>query len=387
MPSTHDPLMPAKLDKCGVFDEKWDELAQEIEEPGNFQALKHEIALPQASNEGPDEDVAEYREWFETISVPSYGEADATSWCKGYLDIPAYRLKYPHFKVEKMKFEAPVDSQVLEFTPVPDYIEGITPNELPEWIISSLGCYVRPGSEIAIPNFIAEFKGKGSMQIAHRQARLDGAVAAQGYFKLLTLCNVGEERFDKALVGTIESNAETIVGNVHWAIKTQDKTRPVEYRMRRVFHHFTRGINRRDFLRCREQARRFRQHFHNVREDLLAKLRALNAPPSKPRSYSGAKVEELKGFCREKNLPASGNKADLIKRLKAHDAGLAITSNPVTPSPSISHESTANASRVSTATQENIHYSFTEPSTRRTRGQSAEEPSQESRHSKKRKSQ
>jgi hypothetical protein len=57
---------------------------------------------------------------------------------------------------------------------------------------------------MAMPNFIAEFKGKGSMQIAHRQVRLDGGVAAQGYCRLLTDCNIGENPFNKAFVGTIK---------------------------------------------------------------------------------------------------------------------------------------------------------------------------------------
>jgi hypothetical protein len=70
-----------------------------------------------------------------------------------------------------------------------------------------------------------------------------------GYFRLLTDCNIGENPFDRAFVGTIESNAETMVGNVHWATRSHDKSRDVEYHMRRVFHHFTRGITRKDFLR------------------------------------------------------------------------------------------------------------------------------------------
>jgi len=116
-----------------------------------------------------------------------------------------------------MTFKAPTGSQTLEYTPQPDYTERIAVDEMPSWIIKRLECYVRPSSEIVIPNFMAGFKGKGTMQIAHQQVRLDGGVAAQGYFKLLTLCNVGVDRFGTAFAGTIESNADTIIVNIHWA--------------------------------------------------------------------------------------------------------------------------------------------------------------------------
>jgi hypothetical protein len=170
-----------------------------------------------------------------------------------------------------------------------------------------------------------------------------------------------------------------MVGNVHWATRSRDKSRDVEYHSRRVFHHFTRGINRKDFLRCCDQARRFRRHFQDVREDILAKLRKLRVPSPKPRSYSNFNPEHLKTLCREKKLPVSGNKAELVKRLKHHDAEQAIASTPVTPSPSVSQDSESNASSIS---QEKIHYSFS-----RTRDELDEEPSQEPRHSKRRKPQ
>jgi hypothetical protein len=364
--------MPSKLTQCGVFDEQWDEHAEEIEKPHNFEELISGMISEKPIDRVRKEDILEYQKWFETISVPSYGEADATDWCKRFLDIDFPALNKPHFKSGKMTFKAPTGSQILEYTPQPDYTEGLAVDEMPSWIIESLKCYVRPSSEMVIPNFIAEFKGKGDMQIAHQQVRLDGGVAAQGYFKLLTLCNVGEDPYGKALVGTIESNAETIVGNIHWATKSRHKSRTVEYHMRRVFHYFTRGIDRRDFLRCREQARRFRQYFRDMREDILDKLRRLSIPSLKPRSYSNYKLEQLKTLCRERNLPISGNKADLVKRLKA---GSTVPSNPITPRLSPSQTS----SRASMAMEENIRYSFTEQSTKRRRDRLEDE---EPRHSK-----
>jgi hypothetical protein len=79
----------------------------------------------QPIEEDQEKDITEYKDWFETISVASYGEADATTWCKAYLNIPSYRLDDPHFKAEKMKFKAPIDSQILEYTPEPDYTDTV----------------------------------------------------------------------------------------------------------------------------------------------------------------------------------------------------------------------------------------------------------------------
>jgi hypothetical protein len=153
---------------------------------------------------------------------------------------------------------------------------------MPSWIIETLGCSINPAGETAMPNFMAESMGKGSMQTPHHRALLDGAVAAQGDFRNFTLYDIEESPFDKAFVGTIESNAEILIGNAHWAAKPRDKTRKVEYHMRRVFHHFTRGITLRDFLICREQARQFRRQFYDVQEDLLAKLRNVRVATPKP---------------------------------------------------------------------------------------------------------
>jgi hypothetical protein len=234
---------------------------------------------------------------------------------------------------------------------------------------------------------MAEFTGKDSMQTPHHRALLDGAVAAQGYFRLLTLCDIEESPFDKAFVGTIESNAEIIIGNAHWAAKPRDKTRKVEYHMRRVFHHFTRGITLRAFLICREQARQFRRHFHDVQEDLLAKLRRLRVPNPEPRSYSTQNVEELKRSCRDRKLRTSGTKAELMRRLRDHEAGQVAHPDPARTNPSlgeidISNASTRSVRRKKTFDNHLQHLRREEQETSRMRSHQ-----QESRHFKKRKSQ
>jgi hypothetical protein len=109
---------------------------------------------------------------------------------------------------------------------------------------------------VALPNLMVEFKGNGSMKIAHQQVRLGGGYASQSLFKLyehLRQLGEGEGEFakpyknleftknflDQALVGSIEFNSEVIVGNVHWPTMSKDVDRKVDYHMRRVMCHFT----------------------------------------------------------------------------------------------------------------------------------------------------
>jgi hypothetical protein len=48
--------------------------------------------------------------------------------------------------------------------------------------------------------------------------------------------------------------------------------------MRRVLFHSTRGLNLDDFIRCREETRRFRRCFADIREELLQTLASVKEP-------------------------------------------------------------------------------------------------------------
>src|SRR5579862_7427632 len=78
------------------------------------------------------------------------------------------------------------DSQIKTWKPTPDFVEGIIGRLLLKWISTALGPYVRPdvALTVALPNLMVEFKGNGSMKIAHQQVRLDGWYASQSLFKL-----------------------------------------------------------------------------------------------------------------------------------------------------------------------------------------------------------
>jgi hypothetical protein len=212
---------------------------------------------------------------------------------------------------------------------------------LPNWISDALGSYVRPDISltVAIPNLVAEFKGNGSMKIAHHQARLDGGFASQGFFKLYDyISQLGEtyrhlkasERcLDKALVGSLEYNAEVIVGNVHWATKSTSTPGRVDYHMRRVMCHFTRGLDFKDFIKIRTEARNFRRHFANVREKIFKELVGLPRPASAQETYESMPGPALKALCRKRRIRiGKGHVADMRKQLRHHDktGGIATSS-------------------------------------------------------------
>jgi hypothetical protein len=73
------------------------------------------------------------------------------------------------------------------YRPKPDHTERIMTEWLPEWMPGLLKEYVKPTSQIALPNFVVEFKGDTSMEIAHQQARLDCGIVAQAFKALYSL--------------------------------------------------------------------------------------------------------------------------------------------------------------------------------------------------------
>src|SRR5271168_5263986 len=103
------------------------------------------------------------------------------------------------------------------------------------------------------------------MKIAHQQARLNGGFASQGLYRLYSHIGHPEKCLGKALVGSLEYNGEIIIGNVHWATRSTSEPGGVDYHMRRVMSHFTRGLSFEDFVKNRAEARSFRRFFADKR--------------------------------------------------------------------------------------------------------------------------
>ena len=288
--TAYDPLMPEKLTGFGVFDEMYSSDVQDLKTPNNMQDIVNAINARPNHNPNEVQLRQEYKAWLEAILKPIFNEDDAGRYFNGYMDLPQYDPPAPHFLAMKQQWTTPADSQIKTWKPNPDFVEGIAGPQLPEWISTALGPYVRPdvAMVVALPNLIAEFNCKGGMKIAHQQARLDGGYASQGLFKLYEyLRGLGQPYedldftqyfLDHALVGSIEYNGEIIIGNVHWATISKEPGRKVDYHMRRVMGHLSRGLGFKDFVTYRTQARNFRQYFSNEREKIFKELSGLPQP-------------------------------------------------------------------------------------------------------------
>ena len=288
--TAYDPLMPEKLTGFGVFDEMYSSDVQDLKTPNNMQDIVNAINARPNHNSNEVQLRQEYKAWLEAILKPIFNEDDAGRYFNGYMDLPQYDLPAPHFLAIKQQWTTPADSQIKTWKPNPDFVEGIAGPQLPEWISTALGPYVRPdvAMVVALPNLIAEFNCKGGMKIAHQQARLGGGYASQGLFKLYEyLRGLGQPYedldftqyfLDHALVGSIEYNGEVMIGNVHWATKSKDPDRKADYHMRRVMGHLTRGLDFKDFVKYQTQARNFRRYFSNVREKIFMELSGLPQP-------------------------------------------------------------------------------------------------------------
>lgn len=157
------------------------------------------------------------------------------------------------------------------------------------------------------------------MKIAHTQCRLDGAVAAQGYYELHGLYGDPRVVLNTALVGTVEFNGESFVGNVHWVSQPSSGGKELEYHMRRVMCFFARGLKVEDFVTARRAARNFRAYFSEVRAEHLRKLQGLNPRPPPP-NYANLKKAVLIEELTKRKLPTKGDKGKLVTRLENDDA-------------------------------------------------------------------
>lgn len=371
--STYDPKMPSALTRYRVFDEKWHDEILDLKEPDNMKDILDKITSPRVDTLDEAQCRAEYRDWVETILAPSFSEDMAGGWFPAYLAIPITRLLPPHYKEANKSWCTPSNSTIRGWKPKPDFVEGLIADEVPYWIRNTLKEFIEPDSEIALPNFMAEFKGKGAMKIAHQQVRLDGGVASQGLLKLYSHFKTPEKCLGKALVGSVEYNGEVIIGNVHWAAKSNTVRGGVDYHMRRVMCHFTRGLNFKDFVKNRAEARNFRQLFAEIRENILKELKAAKSPASPAESYDKMTAAQLKDLCRERGLPHNKVKvATMREQLRAYDAGRPI---PTMPSESESQITPRNRNTQSIGSQDLRSLALDSPSSRRMRNEDEDDDS------------
>jgi hypothetical protein len=351
--TSYDPQMPWKLADYGVFDEMFD--GDELKKPRNLQAiLKHITSMQNdGRNKSREMEKGEYKRWAEAILAPAFSEDTAGLWFHPYMDIDILPLPPPHLKETNTQWKTMPDSQIRTWKPKPDFVEGIIGQNLPRWVSNALGAYVIPDSDaaMALPNLVAEFKGKGYMKIAHQQARLDGGYATQGFFKLYKhldkLNGEGKGKLgdlykgldftgnflDQALVGSLEFNGEVIIGNVHWAAKSTDVDREVDYHMRRVMCHLTRGIGFDDFIKNQAEARNFRQYFTNVREKIFKELLEIPQPGKPLETYKDVAGAHLKAMCKSRGIPV-GKVGEMRQALQENDKRSAIVARQATPGPS-----------------------------------------------------
>jgi hypothetical protein len=240
---------------------------------------------------------------------------------------------------------------------------------LPVWITHALGAYVKPESKLALPNFMVEYKGKGSMKIAHQQARLDGGFGSQGFFKLYDYLKTDlGDCFDQPLVGTVEYNGEIIIGNVHWATKSTSTITGVEYHMRRVMAHFTRGVSFNEFVKNRAKIRSFRRYFANVRERILKQLQEIPARKIQEK-YDKMSRNELMILCQSRSILV-GKVGEMRQRLQEDDGAKRATPGPSdTRVPDVASPTTPGRSlkRFHLHSEEDSEYQAS-PSSKRPRG-------------------
>ena len=316
--STYDKNLPEQLTRRRIFDET---LPPDPSKPKNLLAIQNALfASPTPSNEIPpsEEEIRDYYVYCQIIASVGILENDlATRAFLPFFDVPL-QLPEPHFRGARQQWAETSEPEIHQ-RPKPDYFEGLSSLSVPEWVLNHLGNYARPVAGIAFPNFLVEHKSEGSMKVAHTQCRLDGALAAQGYYELHGLYGDPGVVLNTALVGTVEFNGESFVGNVHWVSQPSNGGKELQYHMKRVACFFARGLNVEDFLTARRVARNFRAYFSELRAEHLRKLQGLEPRPHRP-DYASLTSKVLRVELEKRKLSPKGAKGVLVTRLEKDDA-------------------------------------------------------------------
>lgn len=316
--STYDKNLPEELTRRCIFDEI---LPPDPAKPKNLLAIQDALQpSPLLSDTIPpsEEEIRQYSSYCQIIANPSILETDiAARAFQPFFDVPS-QLQEPHIRGSRQQWAETSEPKIHQ-RPKPDYFEGLCSVLVPEWVQKHIGNFARPVAGIAFPNFLVEHKSEGSMKVAHTQCRLDGALAARGYYELYGLYGDPSVVFNIALVGTVEFNGECFIGNVHWVSQASSDGKKLEYHMRRVMCFFARGLKVEDFLIARRAARSFRAYFSELRAEHLKKLQALRPRPHPP-NYVRLKVEVLRKELAKRSLSTNGTKSELVTRLEKDDA-------------------------------------------------------------------
>jgi hypothetical protein len=330
----------------GFFDELWSEESSDVMAPPNLKSILKEINVPEPNEGNEIQNKFDYKSWIGAILSPSFSEGTGGHYFHDYMNISNKPLPLPHRREVDQKWKSHINSDIKPWKPKPDYAEGISAEQLPHWAIRDphLSTYINPDChlQLGLPNFLVEYKGEGSMKVAHQQARLDGGVAAEGLYKLYSRLNKSEEScLDQPLVGTLEWNGDVVIGNVHWATKSISGSREVDFHMCRVMCHMTRGIGIDDFLKNRAKARNFRQYFANVRERIFKDLQDFEKPVSTAETYEHMTGKQCLALMRERKMRMGRkNVGEMRQALRDYDkagcvAGSAATARSDSPASTI----------------------------------------------------
>jgi hypothetical protein len=315
--STYDKNLPEQLTRRGIFDEV---LPPDPEKPKNLSKIQDALLIsPPSFDMSPpsEEDIGHYSAYCEIITSAGILETDMAAQAFEPFFGVTKPLPKPHIRGSKQKWGETSEPKIYT-RPKPDYFEGLSSLMVPEWVVSHLGNYARPVTGIAFPNFLVEHKSEGSMKLAHTQCRLDGALAARGYYELYGLRGDPSVVLNTALVGTVEFNGESFVGNVHWISQSSNGGKELEYHMRRVLCFFARGLEIEDFFTAQRAARNFRAYFSELRAEHLRLLEGLEPRPHPP-NYARLKVAALMKELEKRGLSTKGVKGDLVTRLEKDD--------------------------------------------------------------------
>ncbi|KUJ23825.1 uncharacterized protein LY89DRAFT_3964 [Mollisia scopiformis] len=208
--STYDKNLPEQLTRRGIFDET---LLPDPSKPKNLLAIQDALlASPSSSGTIPpsEEEIRDYSVYCQIITSVGILENDlAARAFQPFFDVPL-QVPEPHARGGKQQWGETPKPEIQQ-RPKPDYFEGLSSLMVSEWVEKHLGPYARPVAGIAFPNFLVEHKSEGSMKLAHTQCRLDGALAARGYYELHGLYGDPGVVLNTALVGTVEFNGECFV--------------------------------------------------------------------------------------------------------------------------------------------------------------------------------
>lgn len=279
-PTVYSQSFLDELFRRGILDQEFQNGGIEYDKPSNYDTIRDAISAERL-DDVPSE--ADHREFVETLWETS-NEAEKRDVYEMFFGIPK-RLRKPHRKSLEGKWvkHIPITGELArkdcKQKPHPDAAEGLQALHIPQWILKRLHGYAVPRSRFAFPNFVVELKRDKSMFTAHVQSRHCGAAAMQGFVEFYLRLGDAADAWDTAKVGSIEFNGDVVVGNIHWATKSDVEPKGRKYHMTKAMCHFTHGLSFEQFKLARREARNFRDYFLKERENFQQRCNSLRERP------------------------------------------------------------------------------------------------------------